>query len=242
MDLPHKHFFFDLDNTLTRSKSKIEQAHAAMLLQLSPRADIVAVSGSRESVISDHLEGLRGVYHMLSQNGNYAEHRDGKVLWNRTLAPFQKEAIERVVRKMIAFLSLPINNPDDIFEDRGSQMSYSLIGHHENIALKEKVDPDFMKRKELLRQFSRDIRNLEEEVNIEVRIGGTTCLDFFERGKHKGYNIAEFIRERGWEADRCIYFGDALFPGGNDETVIGVIPTQPVKDYRETYRYLASML
>jgi hypothetical protein len=45
-----------------------------------------------------------------------------------------------------------------------------------------------------------------------------------------------------WQKEDCLYIGDALFPGGNDETVVGVIPTQLVKDYHATYTYLSSIL
>jgi hypothetical protein len=41
-----------------------------------------------------------------------------------------------------------------------------------------------------------------------------------------------------WNADEAVYFGDALYEGGNDETVIGIIDTIPVKDHRHTYDLL----
>ena len=75
-----------------------------------------------------------------------------------------------------------------------------------------------------------------------MRTGGTTTLDFTLKGKHKGFNIARFIEKMGWKKEDCVYVGDALFPGGNDETVIGVIPTKAIHDYHETYAYLASVL
>jgi len=64
----------------------------------------------------------------------------------------------------------------------------------------------------------------------------------FHFGKNKGYNVRQFIEKMAWDPDQSIYIGDALFPGGNDETVIGVIPTKAVKDYRETYDYLADVM
>lgn len=38
--------------------------------------------------------------------------------------------------------------------------------------------------------------------------------------------------------DDCVYFGNALFPGGNDKTVIGVIDTFPVDNHLHTYSVL----
>ena len=44
-----------------------------------------------------------------------------------------------------------------------------------------------------------------------------------------------------WNKDECVYYGDALIPGGNDESVIGVIETIPVVNHRDTYRKLQEL-
>lgn len=236
-----KHFFFDLDNTLTRSKSHIEPAHADTLRALMEHADVIVVSGHGERDIRAHLEDLTG-YHVLGQNGNFAQKADGTILWERKLSPEQVEAIHAFIKKARAHLALEVRDENDIVEDRGCQVAYSLIGHHEDIEKKEAFDPEHAKRKKLLEDLSEDVQKLAQEAHIEIKIGGTTVLDFIDKGKNKGYNITEFIHALGWEKQECIYVGDALFPSGNDETVIGVIPTHPVKDFHETYEYLKSVL
>ena len=45
-----------------------------------------------------------------------------------------------------------------------------------------------------------------------------------------------------WKKEDCLYVGDALFPGGNDETVIGIVPTHAVKDPDDTFRFIESNL
>ena len=79
-------------------------------------------------------------------------------------------------------------------------------------------------------------------MGVEVKSGGTTVLDIFQKGKHKGYNVGELIKTLGWEKDNAIYVGDALFPGGNDATVIGVIDTHAVPNYHATYDFLKNEL
>ena len=76
------------------------------------------------------------------------------------------------------------------------------------------------------------------ELAIDVVPGGTTCFDFFLRGKNKGYNVLRLIKKKDWRNTECVYVGDALFPGGNDETVIGVIPTHPVQGPDETFAFI----
>ncbi|MEK7133579.1 MAG: HAD-IIB family hydrolase [Patescibacteria group bacterium] len=237
-----KHFFFDLDNTLTPSKSLIELEHVPVLKRLSERADVIVVSGHGEKDIRKHLRPeLADSYHILGQNGNFAETRDSRMLWNRSLSKEQKDAIFAFIAKARAHLNYKVSDENDIVEDRDSQIAFSLIGHHEKKAVKDAFDPDHAKRRKLLEDLVDDVKMLEK-VNVEIRIGGTTNLDIFELGKNKGYNVAAFIEAMRWDKNDCIYLGDSLFPGGNDETVIGVIPTKAVVDYRETYSYLREIL
>ena len=241
-DMIPKHFFFDLDNTLTPSKSLIEPGHVPILKQLSERADVIVVSGHGEKDIRKHLRPeLAGCYHILGQNGNFAETRDGRIFWNRSLSSGQRNAILAFISKARAHLNYTVSDENDIIEDRDSQIAFSLIGHHENKVIKDAFDPDHAKRQKLREDLADDVKVLEK-ANAEVRIGGTTNLDFFEFGKNKGYNVSAFIDAMHWDKNDCIYVGDALFPGGNDETVIGVIPTKAVADYRETYSYLENIL
>lgn len=244
-----KHFFFDLDNTLTPSKSLIEPAHALILKQLCERADVIVVSGHGENDIRKHLgQTVEGMYYVLGQNGNRAVTKDGTVLWNHSLSQAQKDAIQSFIDWARGELRkngtvTEVKDENDIVEDRDSQIAFSLIGHHEDKAKKDAFDPDFRKRRVIMAaaEMNGELKKLAD-AGVEARIGGTTNIDLFQLGKNKGYNVAAFIEKMGWKKEDCIYTGDALFPGGNDDTVVGVIETHPVKDYRETYSYLSGIL
>lgn len=237
-----KHVFFDLDNTLTPSKSLILPEHLPILIRLSDRADIIIVSGHGEKDIRIHLTGeMSGRMHMLGQNGNFAETKEGRLLWNRSLPHEKKDVILAFIAKARAHLHYTVRDETDIIDDRDSQLAFSLIGHHEDRDIKNAFDPDFAKRKKLLQDMENDVRELEQK-GVEVRIGGTTVLDFFELGKNKGHNVALFIETMGWNKDDAMYLGDALFPGGNDETVIGVIATHAVAGPGETFRFIEENL
>jgi HAD superfamily hydrolase (TIGR01484 family) len=237
-----KHVFFDLDNTLTPSKSLILPEHVPLLQQLCVQADVIVVSGHGEKDIRAHLRPeLVGRYHILGQNGNFAQTKDGRVLWNRSLSQSQKDAILSFIVKARAHLNYTVRDENDIVDDRDSQIAFSLIGHHEKFAKKAAFDPKHEIRVQLLRELSADVQQLKD-ADVEVRSGGTTVLDFFALGKNKGYNVGEFIKEMHWNIDDCIYLGDALFPGGNDETVIGVIPTKTVANPQETFAWISGIL
>lgn len=238
-----QHFFFDLDNTLTRSRSHILPEHATILQALSERADVIVVTGGRRSQIAKQLDPeMAGRYYVLAQNGNEAAKKDGTELWMRSPTDAQKTAILNLIEEMKTHLNLTVKDENDLIEDRGCSIAYSTIGHNEDVSKKEQYDPDHGKRLALIDHFHEKVELLRSEHGIEVRTGGTTCLDFFHAGKNKGYNVAELLDVMQWQKDDSLYIGDALFPGGNDETVVGVIPTQSVDDYHATYAHLSDFL
>ena len=71
---------------------------------------------------------------------------------------------------------------------------------------------------------------------------GTTTYDFILAGRNKGYNIIRLIEQLKWKPEDCIYVGDELAPGKNDESVIGVIPTKSVTGPDETFAYVNDIL
>lgn len=223
-----KHLFFDLDDTVTLSRSRIDEAMYALLSTLPH--DIVVISGAQHTQIEKQILDVPA--YRLGQNGNQAYHEDGTLLWEERLLPHQEAHVRAHISALQDRVSHPVRDTNDLIEHRGSQISYSLIGHNEDVHTKKAFDPDRSQRLTLLEAVP------FESDEVEVRIGGTTCFDYFMKGRHKGFNVARLIEHEGWNTDACLYFGDALFPGGNDEAVIGVIETVSVADHLDTYKKL----
>ena len=237
-----KHIFFDLDNTLTPSRAEILPEHKPLFEKLCGKFDVVVITGGAETQIKKQLpiENV-GRYYMLSQQGNHAIAKDGTLLWHEAVSAEQEEAVKKFALQLtedfraVKGWVMPVR--DDIFENRGSQFASSVLGFHAPNEEKYAADPDQSIRRELLAKRSAELAKLRE-AGIEAMPAGTTTIDFILAGKHKGYNIARFIERMGWKKEDCVYVGDALFPGGNDESVIGVIPTQPVKDSDDTFEFI----
>lgn len=237
-----KHIFFDLDGTLTRSRTLMTAEHQELFRKLCHEQDVIVVTGGQISQIRKQIPpSLDGRYFVLSQSGNYAVAKNGNVLWSEHFSPEQKATILALIKKIHDEEHLAVKDENDLVEDRGSQISYSLIGHNEDVAKKEAFDPGAKKRLKILAEHEADVNRLRT-IEVDVRPGGTTTFDFTMGGKHKGFNITRLIEHETWIKDECVYVGDALFPGGNDETAIGVIPTRPVKDLNETFKFVAEML
>lgn len=241
-----KHFFFDLDNTLTPSRASMHPEHADVFRRLCERFDVTIVTGGAQAQIQkqipfDHV----GLYYMLSQQGNYAVHKDGRVLWHETVTPEQESVARSIAEKWTKDFAdhegFPIPDPKDWFENRGSQLAASVVGFHAPNAIKYKTDPDQSKRRAVMSRHPEDIATLHAH-GLDVMPAGTTTYDFILHGKHKGYNIVRLKHLEAWPSSECLYVGDALFPGGNDESVIGVIPTHAVTDPRDTVIFMTRML
>jgi hypothetical protein len=237
-----KYFFFDLDKTLTPSRSPMLPDHRALFRTLCESRDVVVVTGGTVQHIKEQVtREFDGLYFALAQSGNHAAKKDGTEIWYEPLTEVQKETILLFISKLRGHFGVAVKDENDLIDDRGAQIGYSVIGYHEDSDKKYAFDPGDIRRQAALATFPEDVEKLRA-VDIEVVPAGTSGYNFYALGKHKGYNVRRFIDFMGWPADDCIYIGDARFPGGNDESVIGVVPTHPVKDPDETFSFVMKML
>lgn len=233
----YKNIFFDLDNTLTRSRSPITPEMSRLLLLLAKKHEVIVVSGAEAKQIQFQLgDALRGKYWVMGQNGNMCSDKDGRVLWENKMNWVQKLEVFSYADRVIRAKLFSYKDKLDLVQDRGCQISYSILGHSEDVSKKEKADPDQAKRQMILKKFP------FKNTGVDVKIAGTTCLDFFIKGKNKGSNVAELYKKMKWKKNECLYVGDALFKNGNDESVIGVVPTKKVGDPSDTEALITVIL
>lgn len=224
----YKHLFFDMDQTIAPARQPM-LPEMFDLLNTLPHS-IIIVSGQEVAKINWQSNGLRS--YTLGQNGNHATDLDDNELWHVPLDPQHKAEIMAHIEAIIELLDHDLNHEWSPIEDRGAQITFSPIGNTAPVELKMTYDPDRRKREAFMAQvpFQSD--------ELVVKIGGSTSLDYIHKERHKGTNVQKLIDLMGWDKDECVYFGDGLYPGGNDEAVIGVIDTVPVKDHLETYDIL----
>lgn len=231
MAMTYKHLFFDLDKTIAPARQPILPEMFTLLSSLP--LDIVVVSGQLGEKIAWQSNDLYS--YKLGQNGNEASDPEGNVLWNTPLSDEHRQEILSHIQKLIMLLPEKPNEEWDPIEDRGAQITFSPIGNTAPVDIKMAYDPDRKKRDALLEQ----VPFVSDE--LIVKIGGSTSLDYIHKDRHKGTNVQKLIDLKNWNKDECVYFGDGLFPGGNDEAVIGVIETIPVIDHLDTFKKLKEM-
>lgn len=231
--MQYKHLFFDMDKTVAPARQPILPEMFDLLASVPQ--DVVIVSGQLLEKIDWQTNQVPAYY--LGNNGNTANTVTNEPLWeNPPLHEQHKAEIHQHIEQLTALLEHELNHDWNPIEDRGSQITFSPIGNTAPVEVKQAYDPDRKKRFSLLEQvpFASD--------DIMVRIGGSTSLDYIHKERHKGTNVARLIDEMGWRKEDAVYFGDGLYPGGNDELVIGVIDTIAVDDHHDTYQKLQALL
>jgi len=217
-----------MDGTLTRSRSPVTPEMKKVLNSLSQT--IMVTSGQPSKTIMKQLDGAN-VSFTLGQNGNHAFHKD-KEMWRNRLTDEERKEILEHIKYFESTRDWEVKNPNDLIEDRDSQISYSCLGHHEDVPKKLLFDPGGPLRTKMLEENPRPLSL------VDVKVGGTTTFDYFKKNSGKGVNILRLIKEQGWNKNECVYFGDALYPGGNDEAVLGVVDVQKVEDEKDTLKIL----
>ncbi len=201
-----------MDGTVTESRQDISGEIYVKLSKLATQYHLIVISGAEKERMVKQLQGLP--VEIMAQSGNDTQY------WQRTLNDNEKEKIFNHINKIAKV-------KPEMIDDRGCQIALSFTGHDAYIEDKKLFDPDGKKREKILKD------NPFLSTKLECRIAGTTCLDYTRKDGTKGKNIERFIKVMGWKKDDCIYFGDKLMKGGNDESVINVIPVVQVDNPKD---------
>ena len=237
---------FDLDGTLARSKSPLDDEMSALLSDLLGIVKVAVISGGAwrqfEEQLLTHLphDALLMNLSILPTCGTkfYRYSGEWKKIYSEDFTAEEKEKIVSSLKKAFEASGFKAKKVwGEVIEDRGSQITLSALGQQAPLDEKEKWDPDFAKRKKvkaildpLLPEFS-------------VRMGGATSIDVTKPGIDKAYGIRKLRDILGISVKEMIYIGDALFVGGNDYPAeqAGVISI-PVRGPEDTKRVIEAIL
>jgi phosphomannomutase len=239
---------FDLDDTLTVSKSKIEEPMARLLDQLLGRLEVCIISGGRfeqfDSQVLQYLQAPAGELsrlHIMPTCGTrYYTWADAGWHLNYAydLTADEKLRSIEVLTAGAKELGLWESNPwGDIIEDRGSQITYSALGQAAPVSAKYAWDKDGSK-KQKLRDYA-----AEQLPGLEVRVGGSTSVDVTRQGIDKAFGIGKLIDLLGISPEQLLFIGDRLGEGGNDYPVkaLGVRWVE-VTSWQDTAHYVERLL
>ncbi len=246
---------FDIDGTLTISKSPIEDNPlidtdmSDLLSKLLDKYKVAIISGASmkqfESQILAHLTKdstkLKNLYLLPTNGTTICSYEDTG--WQcppvNVLTDIEKKEIYNAFDKMFQEVGfkIPEHVYGEVIEDRGSQITFSAFGQNAPVEIKEAWDKDHKKREQivyLLKKYLPDFAS---------HIGGTTSIDVTRKGIDKAYGLRELLKHLGLEGRELLYVGDELFPDGNDAPALLVAgETRSVKGPDETKKVILELL
>jgi len=214
---------FDLDGTLTESKSRLDDEMAVLLEGLLDRKKVAVISGgSYRQFEKQFIKNIGGKLENLflfptcaTQFYRFENDSFVKVYEDRLKADDKKrimESFERVLDEI--GYEKPKKTYGEVIEDRGTQITFSALG--QNAPLEEKVmfDPDNRIREKIRKNLARYLPD------FEIKLGGTTSIDITRKGIDKAYGIRKIQEYLGIGKEEILFVGDALYAGGNDHAVL----------------------
>lgn len=220
----HKALAFDLDGTLAESKSDMTVEMGKVLASLLSYIPLAFISGaSKDQFMSQCIQHIQATedqfknLYLFPENGAslYLFQHGGWVpQYEENLSSVEKEKIMSVLSDVIRIFGLhEIDGFGPLVEDRGAQVTLSCLGQHASLEAKSSWDPDQNKRREMLSY----IQPLLPE--FQMKMGGATSIDITRKGIDKNYALTKYMELLSLSKSEILYYGDAIFPGGNDYIV-----------------------
>lgn len=236
---------FDLDGTLAESKQPIDEEMAGLFNGLLALVTVVVMSGGdwpqfKRQLLPRLADGAALDRLIIMPTSGTKMYRYTSK-WQSVYAElFSEEERRRVLSAMTEAAAAISNSTDpswgDRIEDRGSQITFSGLGQAAPLDAKLAWDPDRGKRRRLKAVLDRSL------AGFSVNIGGSTSVDVTREGVDKGYGIGRLIKATRSDASAILFVGDALYPGGNDESVKRTgVTTIAVRDIEETKRVIEAI-
>ncbi len=237
---------FDLDGTLAKSKSALDDEMAELLGRLLGVVRVAIISGGDfpqfQTQVLAHLPSSSNLRNLslLPTSGTKFFTNDGawKELYAENLSAGEKQKIETALEQAVAQSGFQPNQTwGERIEDRGTQITYSALGQQAPLEEKAKWDPDFAKRKQIEALLDPMLPD------FSVRLGGATSIDITRPGIDKGYGIRKLRDILAIPLTEMLFIGDAIFPGGNDYPALQAgVDSIEVRDPDETKRVIEAII
>ena len=233
---------FDIDNTLTPPREPLQAEMVTILSRL--RVPFHVAAGSDLPLIKDQfLEpllrfGFRGQFEAFLSNGaihyrcDYSETMSIQVVSAFNIREYLGEddyeflmsVLKRTLEDTGYQLSPNLKVLGDRIVDRGSMINLAPIGRltqetAESFANRKtfvEFDSETGYRKKILNHLQKELARLIDQKQLSITLGGQTSFDIGVVGKDKTNSVRTLVT-KGYE--KVIFFGDALFEGGNDHVM-----------------------
>jgi len=201
-------YIFDVDGTLTPSRGTMDPMFKEWFLGFQSKNDVYLVTGS------DRPKTLEQVGAEVVANSKLMFSCCGNEVWDGDDVLYQSDwkgtpALFEELENQLSLASFQLRTGQHI-ELRTGLVNFSVLGRG---ATKEQrreyveYDNTRFERRSLISRLSTKFHD------VEFAIAGETGIDIYPLGKDKS-QVLRWIK-----ADRTVFFGDAVWPGGNDHQI-----------------------
>jgi phosphomannomutase len=231
---------FDLDGTITPSKSPMDAEMASLFSRILDRMMIAVITGGGFERFEAQFQALdctseqrRRLFFFPTTGTRFYKFIDS---WEQVYADEMTEEERQKIKDAFAqaYKDIDYRDPETVYgevvEDRGTQVTFSACGQQAPLEVKEAFKAAHDDRRLALAEAVR--KHLPD---FEVKVPGVTSIDVTRKGIDKGYGIGKIEEHLGISVSEMVFVGDALYEGGNDHPVIRTgIETVAVKGPEET--------
>ena len=229
-------FLFDVDGTITPSRSKIQEDFRLWLCEFAEKYHCSIVTGSDKQKTLEQIGQYcyNRFYYQWQCNGN--EMYRGDFLLEKSDWTLPEDA-ENWLNRALEQSKFVLRTGQHI-EHRPGMVNFSIVGRGATLAERQlyvKWDKETNERVNIANHFN----TIYNSRGMQAQVGGETGLDITPIGKDKA-QVLDHYRE----TDTIYFFGDACHEGGNDHPVAKKIIENNlgfvynVKDYKETWKIL----
>lgn len=229
------HYIFDVDGTLTPSRQKMDKDFSKFFLHFCTMNSVYLVTGSDREKTLEQVGSLlyktcKRVYNCSGSDVYVGSRNVYRDTW--TLPVLARQFLEQCMEEE----DFSIRTGNHI-EERPGMINYSLIGR--NATMRERKAFVEWESWNGSRRRTADAFNIMFP-ELQATIGGETGIDIGPKGSDKSQILRDFYRK----SDKIIFFGDAIFEGGNDLSLANAIADKElgmfykVTEWKETWEIL----
>ena len=200
-------YIFDIDGTLTPSRNPMDSKFKEWFTDWSSNKRVWMVTGSDRSKSLEQLGELLNTFERVYQCAGNAVYKKGKLVYKNdyTMSKEVKVYLDKVLKES----KYPIKTGKH-FEYRQGSANFSTIGR--NCTQEQRDEYYSWDRKNKEREkIVKDFNEIFQDVTIAV--GGQISLDVMPVNRDKGQILNDITSP-------FTFFGDHLFPGGNDFPIL----------------------
>lgn len=242
---------FDLDDTLSVSKSQADDRMVELLNQLLEKYQVCVISGGKLDQFKKQIPfiastkdgyNLQNLHLMPTCGTRYYRFDSKKEEWDQVYA---EDFTEAEKKKIVSALNEGIDETGlretklwgEMIEDRGSQITLSVLGQEAPVDAKASWDPEDVKKYKLRDAIA------DRLPDFEVRAGGMTSIDVTKLGIDKAYGMKKLMNILNVSKGEILFMGDKMHEGGNDYPIkIMGIDSIAVRDWKDTALAIETIL